>query len=250
MLRICLAIAIVAGLAAGGFAFFRVQEVMKQTMQERDTEKAAKVAEIAAHNKTKKELAETKKTLKSTQEELASTQKELKTQIAKVGELEKNNQNLTTHLDRTKAERDTAQQTLEQWRILQISPSQVRELQANYKSALATIKTFTAENKILNGKIVELNNELLQYRDPNAIVHLPPMTGHILAVDPKYDFVVVDLGSDKGLLKRGELLVNRGGRLVAKVKVADVKDHRAIANVMPGWTQAQVMEGDEVLSYQ
>ena len=58
------------------------------------------------------------------------------------------------------------------------------------------------------------------------------------------------MGRDKGLLERGELLVNRSGRLVAKLKISDVKDHRAIANVMPGWKQSEVLEGDQVLTYQ
>src|SRR4051812_2216594 len=118
MLRICLIVAIVAGLAAGGVAFFKVQEVMKQTMNERNEEKSAKEKEIAAHKKTKDTLAKTQKELKSTQEELASTRTELKSATAKVVDLEKTRDNLTTQLERTKTERDVAQQTLEQWRIL------------------------------------------------------------------------------------------------------------------------------------
>jgi flagellar motor protein MotB len=251
MLRICLIVVIVAGLGAAALSFFKVQEVMKQTMEERNTEKAAKVAEIAAHNKTKKQLADTVKELKSTKEELATTKSELKTATAKVAEQEKNIQNLTTQLDRTKSERDVAQQTLEQWRILNVSPAQVRQLQADLKSTIAARNAISGENKVLLGTVRDLKNELAKYVDPDAIVKLPPgLTGHIVAVDPKFDFVVLDIGRDKGLLERGELLVNRSGRLVAKLKIADVKDHRAIANVMPGWKQGEVMEGDMVLSYQ
>lgn len=251
MLRICLIVVIVAGLGAAGLSFFKVQEVMKQTMQERNDEKSAKEKEIAAHNKTKKQLADTQKELKSTKEELATTKSELKTATAKVAEQEKNIQNLTTQLDRTKNERDVAQQTLEQWRILNVSPAQVRQLQADLKSTIAARNAIAAENKILNDNLRDTKNELAQYVCPDCIVKLPPgLTGHVMAVDPKYDFVVLDIGKDKGLLQRGELLVNRSGRLVAKLKVSEVKDHRAIANVMPGWTQASVMEGDQVLSYQ
>jgi hypothetical protein len=251
MLRICLIVIIVAGLGAAGLSFFKVQEVMKQTMQERNDEKDAKVKEIAAHNKTKKDLADTKKTLKSTQEELASTKNDLKAATAKVVDLEKTRDNLTTQLNATKNERDVAQQTLEQWRILNVTPTQVRELQANLKSMTAERNAVSGENKVLLGNIRDLRNELAKYVDPDAIVKLPPgLTGHIVAVDPKFDFVVLDIGKDKGLLERGELLVNRSGRLVAKLKIADVKDHRAIANVLPGWKQGEVMEGDLVLSYQ
>jgi len=251
MLRICLIVVIVAGLGAGALSFFKVKQVMEQTMQERNDEKSAKEKEIAAHTKTKKTLADTQKELKSTKDELATTRTELKASVARVGELEKNNQNLTTQLEKTKSERDTAQQTLEQWRILNVTPQQVKEMIADLKATQAKVNAFAKENSILNNNIRDLNNELDKYRDPDKIVKLPPgLTGHILAVDPKFDFVVLDIGKDKGLLERGELLVNRSGRLVAKLKVSDVKDHRAIANVLPGWKQAEVMEGDQVLSYQ
>lgn len=251
MLRICLIVAIIAGLAAGVVGFVQVKKVMEQTMQERNDEKSAKEKEIAAHNKTKATLAKTQKELKSTQEELATTKSDLKAETAKNADLEKHNQSLTATLERTKSERDVAQQTLEQWRILGVTPADVQKLQVDLKASQATAKAFASENKILNGNIVDLKNELAKYVDPDAIVKLPPgLTGHIVAVDPKYDFVVLDIGKDKGLLNRGELLVNRSGRLVAKLKIADVKDHRAIANVLPGWKQGEVMEGDEVLSYQ
>jgi hypothetical protein len=42
------------------------------------------------------------------------------------------------------------------------------------------------------------------------------------------------------------LLVNRNGKLVAKVKVRSVQKDRAVANVMPGWQLGEVMEGDQV----
>ena len=42
-------------------------------------------------------------------------------------------------------------------------------------------------------------------------------------------------------------LVNRNGKLVAKVKVRSVQKDRCIANVLPGWQLGDVMEGDQVL---
>src|SRR4051812_13783406 len=101
MLRICLIVAIVAGLGTAALSFIQVKKVMEQTMTERNDEKSAKEKEIAAHTKTKKQLADTQKDLKSTKEELASTKTELKTATAKVAEQEKNIANLTTQLNNT-----------------------------------------------------------------------------------------------------------------------------------------------------
>jgi hypothetical protein len=87
-----------------------------------------------------------------------------------------------------------------------------------------------------------------QYRDPEYKVHLPAtLRGTILVADPKWDFVVLSIGEDQGVLEDGELLVNRNGRLVAKVKVRSVQKDRSIANVMPGWKLGDVVEGDLVI---
>ena len=64
---------------------------------------------------------------------------------------------------------------------------------------------------------------------------------------PKYDFVVLDIGGNQGVLERGVMLVNRGGKLVAKVRIASVTPERSIANILPEWRQSEVIEGDQVL---
>ena len=74
------------------------------------------------------------------------------------------------------------------------------------------------------------------------------LKGKILAVDPKYDFVVLNLGSEDGLLERGEMAVSREGKLVARVRITSLEKKRAIANVLRPWQQAQVMEGDNVFT--
>ena len=73
------------------------------------------------------------------------------------------------------------------------------------------------------------------------------MKGQIIVSDPKWNFVVLDVGEDQGVLQDGELLVNRNGQLVAKVKVTSVQKDRCIANVLPGWKISEVLEGDQVI---
>ncbi len=68
----------------------------------------------------------------------------------------------------------------------------------------------------------------------------------MLVADPRYDFVVLDIGEKQGVLEDGKLLVNRNGKLIAKVKIKSVQADRCIANVMPGWKLGDVMEGDQV----
>ena len=88
---------------------------------------------------------------------------------------------------------------------------------------------------------------LNKYEGTNSFVSLrADLRGRILVVDPKWDFVVLNIGEDQGVLEDGELLVSRDGKLVAKVIVRSVEKNRCIANIMPGWKLGEVIEGDEV----
>jgi hypothetical protein len=71
--------------------------------------------------------------------------------------------------------------------------------------------------------------------------------GKVLVLDPKYNFVVLNVGEDQGLLEHGELLVKRDGNLVAKVIVTRVQKGQSIANVLPGWSLGEILEGDQVI---
>ena len=42
-------------------------------------------------------------------------------------------------------------------------------------------------------------------------------------------------------------MVSRGGKLVGKVQISSVENDRSVANVLPGWLQADIKVGDEVL---
>jgi hypothetical protein len=104
------------------------------------------------------------------------------------------------------------------------------------------------EKRVLQRQLVRVNNELDVYRDPNRPVQLPAtLIGKILVADPKWDFVILSVGADQGAIQRGEMLVNRDGKLVAKVRITSVQKDRCIANVLPGWKLGDVLEGDQVI---
>jgi hypothetical protein len=67
-------------------------------------------------------------------------------------------------------------------------------------------------------------------------------------VDPKWDFVVLDVGEKQNVVPHGVMMVSRDGKLIAKVKIVSVQTDRSIANIMPSWRLGEVMEGDLVLS--
>jgi hypothetical protein len=248
LIRISLIIALVASLAATGIGFVYVKDKIVTTMNERDQEKSQK--EIA-----QKELASTKKTLKKTEEDLtttkqdlASTRTKLQSETARANDLDKQKTELTGELADAKGARDAAQQKLIQWDLIGRTPDQVKQALADLKSTTKERDVVSAENKTLLRERNRLQAKLDELIGPPQDPPLPiGLKGHIVAVDPKYDFVVLDIGENEGVLERGVMLVNRGGKLVAKVRITSVSPERSIANVLPEWRQAEVFEGDQVL---
>jgi len=248
LIRISLILAIVAGLAVGVLNFVIVRDKItalqtdlantKQTLAQTQSELASTKSKLT---KTEADLADTKKTLEATTTERDNAVKEAAAQT-------KRSTQLAEELKKTKDERDTAQQELAAYRATGFTPEQVLTLGRTLKQTQDNLAAMQQENIVLGQKVVKLQNDLAIYRDPQYVVALPAsLKGNILVSDPKWDFVVLDVGQDQGVLEHGELLVNRAGKLVAKVKVTSVQKNRSIANVMPGWKLGDVMEGDQVI---
>ncbi len=247
MLRICLITAIVAGLGAGVVSFTKVQDIITSTRLERDDWHKKDTDEIAAHNSTKKKLAETKTTLDKTQKDLAQTKSDLDAANTQVEDLKKSNTDLTAKLDKTTGERDDAQQQLERWRGLP-APETIKGIIADLEKTRKAKDALTGENKLLVAKVNEWVNRWENFFHSEAPVVLPAgLRGKIVAVDPKFNFVVLNIGDEQGAKERGEMMVDRNGKLLGKVRIVTVKKDECVANILPDWKRGEIMEGDEVL---
>lgn len=248
LIRICLIIALVAGLAAGVIGYLKVGERLTTTLNERDEERTIKEktqADLAATNRF---LNTTLADLSTTKGELATTASALQNMTAQATEHERRATDLASRLTQITAQRDSAQQELSAWSQTGLSPDQVKGMITDYKRTQEARDTYIAENRILNNNIIRLENELARYRDPDTLPTMPVgLKGSVVAVDPKFDFVVLDIGENQGVKERGELLVNRRGKLVGRVKVSSVEPNRSVANIMPGWKQDEILEGDQVI---
>lgn len=247
LLRIFLFVAILAGLAAGGLAYYEVSNQIPAITQQRDQEKTDKQA-------AQKELASTKQTLKKTQADLAQTQQDLsdtKNDLAKAtaqaDAQHKRADDLADKLAKTSAERDDAQNQLASYKATDLTPDQIIHLNKQLKDADMKIAAITDEKALLNRELQKTKAELATILGPDTTVKLPAdLHGKITVVDPKWDFVVINVGDDQGVMPDGELLVSRNGKLVAKVIVRTVEKDRAIANLVPGWKLSDMYEGDDV----
>ncbi len=207
MLRISLIIAIVAGVAA------------------------LTVSQL----KVAKNIEELRTNLKSTQDSLTQSQ-------AAETKAKREARDATAEKDKAKKEKLSA------WLTFGHSIEEIRSLIAENKKLVGDNDALKGENKMLGLKVTQIQSELDILQGTKTKVELPPsLKGKVIAVDPKYEFVVLDIGADDGLLARGEMLVNRSGKLVARVRILSLGPHRSVANVLPEWKQGEIMEGDIVL---
>jgi hypothetical protein len=247
MLRICLIIAIVAGLAAGAVSFTKVQEIITTTRADRDSWYKKDTDEVAAHKKTKNTLKETAAKLETTEKELTQTKGDLESANGKVADLTKKSDDLSAKLAKTSSDLDDAQAKLQAWSGLP-DPPMIRGIIADLDKTQKAKEALIGENKLLAGKVREWENRWYSFFKDDSEVPLPAgLRGKIIAVDPKYDFVVLNIGEDQGAKERGIMMVDREGKLLGKVRIKSVLKDRCVANLLPDWKRGEIMEGDEVL---
>ena len=248
LIRISLIVALVIGIAGVVANFVYVRPKLIE-LRNHDAEETKLHQEFEGkYNTTKKELTKTTTELNQTKATLeAATAAKDKAEadlLAQTKRADKLNEDLT----KTRQDLDTAQAELAAYKATGRTPQAILGMNQEYKRVQDNLATVETENKILTQKIKKLETELAVYRDPNFFVTLPAsLKGKVLVADPKWNFVVLNVGEDQGVLERGELLVNRNGKLVAKVVVRSVQKDRCIANVQPGWELGEVMEGDLVI---
>jgi hypothetical protein len=247
LIRISLIIAILAALGAGIVNFVVVKDKIALLTTDRNTQRDGWHETSSELNQTNKVLVKTQGTLKQTQQDLADTQSERDKAIATATAQTKRADDLTDKLAKATQERDAAQNDLAAYQATGVKPEDIGKLKSSLKDAQNAIVVANQEKMVLSRTITRLTNELAKYTGPDDVIKLrADLKGKILVVDPKWDFVVLNIGEDQGVLQDGELLVSRDGKLVAKVVVRSIEKDRCIANIVPGWKLGEVIEGDEV----
>jgi hypothetical protein len=251
LLRICLILAIVAGLGVIGVSQFMLRPQIENIRDTRDENKRQ-------WDKTSTELTKTKRTLKDTSEKLAKTEttlEETKGQLvattSKFEAEQKRAVGLQQNVDKLKTDLKVASDELAAWGNLGLKVDQVKGVIDEAKTLRGENAALQEEGKVLVAKVKKLDLQIRDLTgDKNIDPPVPPeVRGKVLVVDPKWDFLVLDVGAKNLVPERGVLLVSRDGELVAKVRVLNVQDQRSIANIMPGWKIRDVLEGDVVLPY-
>jgi uncharacterized protein HemX len=247
LLRISLIVAILAGLAAGGLGYYEVSTQVPALKQQRDTENAAKHDALTKLATSERNLKKTQGELAQTQQDLADTKANLDKAIARADAQERHVAELTDKLAAVTKQRDDTANSLAAYQATGLSADQVVSLNKQLTSANKEIAAVNGEKQVLQRHLTILQNKYDQLVGVNKDVLLPAgLKGEIEVVDPKWDFVVLNIGDAQGAIENGELLVSRQGKLVAKVVLRNVQKDRSIANIVPGWKLGEPTEGDEV----
>jgi predicted nuclease with TOPRIM domain len=248
MLRISLIIAILAGIAALAISQLKVAKKIESLTSDLESTRQNLTASQAAEAKAKKDAREATAAADKAKKELDAAKTDLAAASEKADQQEKRANDLEKRLTETTQQRNDAQAELARWKAFEKSIEDIRQIIADNKKLVGENDGLKAEAKVLNRKVNVLQAELANFTEPGRKVPLPPgLKGKVIAVDPKYEFVVLNVGESDNVLKGGEMLVNRSGRLVAKIRILSVDSNRCIANVLPEWKHGEIMEGDVVM---
>ena len=201
-----------------------------------------RVLETLAENRYE-QLFTTKDELKKTQDELTKTRQELAQTKQELDDARKEIAGLTEKLSQKEAELAETQQkigTLE---------GQIAEINRSIEEQKGQIAKLESEKTEIKDENQRLEVELARYlNDPTIVKQMPKgLSGTILAVNPDWNFVVLDIGTREGLVNNAYMLVHRADQLIGKVRIMDAREHMAIANIQREWVTAPLQEGDHVL---
>jgi hypothetical protein len=249
MYRVALILAVLAAIGSLALSFTVTKPKIEGLVQERTELQTNLAASEAAKTEAEKKAKAAVATADKKSSELAATQKELETATAAAATQQARADKYFTEYNKTLADKNSAQEQLAQWAGTGMKPDQIIAMKGELKASKELSSILADEKSILQRNVAALKNKLSKYEDENRVVAMPGLKGSVLAVDPKWEFVVLNVGSEQGALEGGLLLVRRGDKLVGKVKIVTVEANRSVANVLPTWKQGDVAvaAGDQVL---
>lgn len=108
------------------------------------------------------------------------------------------------------------------------------------------LKTLQAKSEDAEKKAAALEAEASRRA---ASLSKPGLEGKVLAVNPNWNFVVLNIGDRQGVVNNSNLIIKRGGALIGRLRVTSVEPSTSIADILSGSVPkgAFVQPGDEVI---
>lgn len=250
IIRISLFVSLIAGLIAlgAGYSLKSSRTKFQTELGETKEQLTLKISEAKKSRDEKEkalaDLQESDEKLTATTSELDQKKSEFDAQQNKIKEIEDKLSLTAKELDEKKADIE---------KIVNALPpgTTIEQVQAQLKDYHDQLTTLEQEKKILNESLVKLETDLKNLRDHDQRKKdgkMPEgLTGHILALNEDWNFVVIDVGANQGVVENAAMIVYRNGTLIGKVKISSVEPTISIADILPEWKQADIREGDTVV---
>ncbi len=235
--KVLIIVSIVVALLTAGLGF-----VNKGKLDETKANLADTSTKLETSNK---DLSATKGKLKTSEENLMTTTADRDQAKAQVASLTKEvddfkGQVSTLNGEKTALTDQVAQVTAELDKLREEARVAGGEKPDGGTSPIADLQTRIQELETLNA---EANAKLAENRDKLNVLETEKqqrvmglmkkgMEGRVLAVNPAWNFVVLDLGDKNGVVNNAELLVKRGTQFVGKVRVTSVEPSTSIADIV------------------
>ncbi len=247
--RIFLIVAILAGIGVIVVSQTKLKEHIQGIIEVREKNINGWTNEIRHAKNLSDTLKTTSNNLVAVTAELITTSNSLVSANANLETAKSERDKALADLEKAKDAVKAGEQELAQWRNLGIKPEQVKATIADLAKAKDAIVAMDQENKVLDKKYKTAQAELDRILGgADFWVKLPDgLKGKVLVVDPKWEFAVLDVGENQGVLKGGIMVIHRDSKLVGKIRVSTVMPDRCVANIMPGWSLGEIREGDQAL---
>lgn len=253
LIRIGLIIAILAGIGAGILGFTQIKPRIEKLQQDLVAETKERISQTKRAEKAEKSLADTRKQLSDEKEAHAATRRDLEQARTQLAGARKEIKDLQGQLQDALAKKHAAEQELEAYTNTGLKPEDIKRMIEDFKQEREKSLALANEVKHWNSEYTKVKRLYDNLRRPENFGYeegVPMIAGlkaKVTAVDPKWEFVVLDIGRNQEALVGGNMVIYRDGTLIAKVKIREVFDDTCVAIVMPGWKLVDIMEGDQAL---
>ncbi len=250
-IKILLILALLTGGGSIAVSHFMVKPRIVKAEQEAKDNNQKFIAEQSAKARVQGELNETKQTLETTKSDLETTKTALAGKTKEAEDAVKLAADRQQQVNAAKAETARVISESKGFFDLKLTVAQITKLRDDLPKVTKERDVFTAENKVLQVEVNRLKNKMREL-DRNSLiapaVRLPAgLSGKIISVDPRYEFVIINVGGKQGALVDGEMVITRGGEVVGKLRISTVEADYSVANIIQSWKKKDAVEGDTVL---
>lgn len=220
------------------------QQIVEQLKDYNTMQSPLDLVAVAANNVVE-ELDVTKQDLATTRDELAATKNELNDTRNELTAAQQRINDLNDTVEQKNAELIVAN-----GRITQLEQDK-SNLQIQIDDLNNQLVRADEEMRDLQDKVATLDKviqDLDSKQGTPGTAKIPVGTmGRILVVNPDWNFVILDIGTEQGLVPNAEMLVHRKDQLIGRVRISSVEKTMSVAEVVSDWSRQPINEGDNVL---